>query len=82
MSPPVAPLELTESEPRNGVVKLELKGELECIPLKALRKDRTERYRSAAEMADDIDNYLNCRPLIAGPQSNRILSATRSAISA
>ena len=47
----------------------ELRGELEWIPLKAIRKDRSERYRSAAEFADDIRNYLQCKPLIAGPQS-------------
>ncbi len=46
-----------------------LRGELEWIPLKAMRKDRAERYRSAAEMADDIRNYLAGRPLIAGPVS-------------
>jgi non-specific serine/threonine protein kinase/serine/threonine-protein kinase len=47
----------------------ELRHELEWIPLKALRKDRSERYRTAAELADDIRNYLEHRPLIAGPQS-------------
>ena len=41
--------------------------ELEWIPLKAMRKDRTERYRSAIELADDIDNYLKGDPLMAGP---------------
>jgi WD40 repeat protein len=43
--------------------------ELEWIPLKAMRKDRCRRYRSASEMADDIHNYLNGRPLIAGPET-------------
>ena len=43
--------------------------ELEWIPLKAMRKDRTRRYRSACELADDIRNYLNGVPLIAGPES-------------
>jgi len=43
--------------------------ELEWIPLKAMRKDRTRRYRSASELADDIQNYLDGRPLIAGPES-------------
>ncbi|MEJ2647782.1 MAG: serine/threonine-protein kinase [Sedimentisphaerales bacterium] len=43
--------------------------ELEWIPMKAMRKDRTRRYKSASELADDIDNYLNGRPLIAGPES-------------
>jgi tetratricopeptide (TPR) repeat protein len=41
--------------------------ELEWIPLKAMRKERTERYRSASEFADDIENYLKGNPLIAGP---------------
>jgi len=45
-----------------------LRRELEWIPLKAMRKDRSERYRSASEMADDIQNYLGHRPLIAGPE--------------
>jgi len=43
--------------------------ELEWIPLKAMRKDRSERYRSAIELADDIGNYLSGAPLIAGPPS-------------
>ncbi|MFB0553335.1 MAG: tetratricopeptide repeat protein, partial [Phycisphaerae bacterium] len=43
--------------------------ELEWIPLKAMRKERSERYRSASEFADDIDNYLIGVPLIAGPPS-------------
>jgi WD40 repeat protein len=46
----------------------ELRGELEWIPLKALRKERSERYQSASELADDIRNYLDGRPLAAGPQ--------------
>jgi len=44
-----------------------LKKELEWIPLKAMRKERSERYCSALELADDIENYLNGAPLIAGP---------------
>jgi len=44
-----------------------LRKELEWIPLKAMRKERSERYRSASELADDIENYLNGKPLIAGP---------------
>jgi len=43
--------------------------ELEWIPLKAMRKERSERYRSASELADDIENYLRGNPLIAGPES-------------
>jgi eukaryotic-like serine/threonine-protein kinase len=43
--------------------------ELEWIPLMAMRKDRTRRYRSASQLGDDIRNYLNGVPLIAGPES-------------
>jgi WD40 repeat protein/predicted Ser/Thr protein kinase len=43
--------------------------ELEWIPMKAMRKDRSRRYRSATELADDIRNYLTGTPLIAGPES-------------
>jgi len=43
--------------------------ELEWIPLKAMHKERTKRYRSASELADDIENYLKGAPLIAGPLS-------------
>jgi eukaryotic-like serine/threonine-protein kinase len=41
--------------------------ELEWIPLKAMRKERVERYRSASELSDDIENYLKGAPLMAGP---------------
>ncbi|MFC1766384.1 serine/threonine protein kinase [Planctomycetota bacterium] len=44
--------------------------ELEWIPMKAMRKDRNRRYRSASELSDDIQNYLTGAPLIAGPESN------------
>jgi tetratricopeptide (TPR) repeat protein len=47
----------------------DLRNELEWIPLRAMRKDREQRYRSAAELADDIRNHLEHRPLIAGPES-------------
>ena len=46
-----------------------LRKELEWIPLKAMRKERSHRYRSVAELADDIESYLNNAPLIAGPES-------------
>ena len=52
-----------------AVLVKRLRNELEWIPLKAMRKDRTRRYRSAAELADDVNNYLDGAPLIAGPES-------------
>jgi serine/threonine protein kinase len=68
-----------------------LKKELEWIPLKAMRKERSDRYRSASELADDIENYLKGAPLIAGPlgslyrlnkfvRRNRVLVAGIAAI--
>jgi serine/threonine protein kinase len=47
----------------------QLKSELEWIPLKAMRNDRSERYATTAELAQDIQNYLANRPLRAGPES-------------
>ncbi len=47
----------------------QLRRELEWIPLKALRKDRADRYRSAAELGDDVQRYLCGQPLKAGPDS-------------
>ncbi|MCH2134540.1 MAG: serine/threonine-protein kinase [Phycisphaerales bacterium] len=47
----------------------QLKKELEWIPLKALRKDRTERYSSPEALRDDVQRYLNREPLEAGPPS-------------
>jgi serine/threonine protein kinase/WD40 repeat protein len=47
----------------------ELRRELDWIPLKALRKDRTQRYQSPADLARDMRNYLEGKPLEAGPEA-------------
>ena len=52
-----------------GALTRRLHKELEWIPLKALRKERSRRYESAAELAGDIRRYLKGNPLIAGPES-------------
>ncbi|MHC4702643.1 MAG: protein kinase domain-containing protein, partial [Planctomycetota bacterium] len=52
-----------------GILVKRLGRELEWIPLKAMRKERAHRYQSASEFGDDIRNYLNGSPLIAGPES-------------
>jgi len=56
-----------------GTLAKRLHKELEWIPLMAMRKERTRRYRSASELADDIQNYLKGAPLIAGPESTMYL---------
>ncbi|HEX2641095.1 MAG TPA: protein kinase, partial [Pyrinomonadaceae bacterium] len=42
-----------------------LSGDLDKIVLKTLRKDPNERYRSAVNLADDITNFLENRPVNA-----------------
>ena len=43
----------------------ELRGDLDVITLKALAKEPGERYESAATMAEDIERYLQHRPIRA-----------------
>lgn len=50
-------------------LKRELAGDLDWIALKALEKDRTRRYRSPQELADDIQRFLRDEPVVARPPS-------------
>jgi non-specific serine/threonine protein kinase/serine/threonine-protein kinase len=43
------------------------KGDIETIVAKALEKDKTRRYDSAAELAADISRYLSNEPIVARP---------------
>jgi serine/threonine protein kinase/formylglycine-generating enzyme required for sulfatase activity len=45
----------------------QLKGDLDWIALKALEKERTRRYATAAELADDLRRFLANEPVLAGP---------------
>jgi eukaryotic-like serine/threonine-protein kinase len=45
------------------------RGDLETIVAKALEKDKTRRYASAAALADDLSRYLANQPVLAKPQS-------------
>jgi hypothetical protein len=49
------------------------------IPLKAMRKDRDRRYAGPLELAADLRNYLEGRPLLAAPESRayRVRKAVR-----
>ena len=44
-----------------------LHGDLDWIALKALEKERTRRYATASEMADDLRRHLANEPVAAGP---------------
>ncbi len=46
-----------------------LRGDLDCIILKALRKDPGERYASASQLLDDLDRYLGGYPVDAADQT-------------
>lgn len=45
----------------------EIPGNLETIVLKALRKDAADRYATSQELADDLQRFLDRRPVLAKP---------------
>jgi tetratricopeptide (TPR) repeat protein len=47
----------------------QLKGDLDWITMKAMSKDRTQRYASASELSIDIFRYLKNEPILASPPS-------------
>lgn len=58
---------LRRSNPKS--LATQLRGELDCIILKALEKDRNRRYETANGLARDIQRYLNNEPVEARPPS-------------
>ncbi|MCG8456303.1 MAG: tetratricopeptide repeat protein, partial [Holophagales bacterium] len=72
--PALDPREISRAEPGGGGRILEpglrklagrLAGDLDAIVMKAMRKEPEHRYGSAAEMAEDIDRYLEGFPVTA-----------------
>jgi non-specific serine/threonine protein kinase/serine/threonine-protein kinase len=49
----------------------QLRGDLDCIALKALERDRTRRYGTPAELAADLRRYLGHEPVLARRSSAR-----------
>lgn len=47
----------------------QLRGDLDAIVQKAMAKELTRRYQSVAQLADDIQRYLNRVPIDARPHS-------------
>ena len=48
-----------------------LKGDLDCIVMKTLEKDRRRRYETANGLAMDVGRFLNNEPIVARPPSRR-----------
>ncbi len=46
-----------------------LRGDLDCVILKALDRDRDRRYDTANSLARDLENYLENKPVSARPAS-------------
>src|SRR5262249_41710806 len=51
------------TEPRR--LKFELRGDLDRVVMKALEKDRTRRYPTAAALAEDLQRFLDHQPVSA-----------------
>ena len=54
---------------RDSIPDLPFSGDLALIAQKALRRLPAERYQSAADLASDIERYLNNEPILARPAS-------------
>jgi eukaryotic-like serine/threonine-protein kinase len=53
----------------NRTLARALRGDLDTIVLKALKREAAERYATAAALADDIERHLQQRPVLARPDS-------------
>jgi serine/threonine protein kinase len=56
-----------EDPPAPRSVEPSIPVELETIALQALRKEPADRYLTAQEMADDLERFLDGRPILARP---------------
>ena len=59
---------IKETQPaRLSEINATLKGDLETICLKALEKERDQRYQSVGDLSEDIRRYLADEPIMARP---------------
>ena len=56
---------LTETPPRPTSRNSQIPAALERICLKAMARDRDDRYASCTELADDLRRFLNGHPVLA-----------------
>lgn len=65
----VAPKKLSDQVTDNKPLARELRGDLDTIVAKALKKLPAERYTNAAELAEDLRRWFNHEPISARPDS-------------
>ncbi len=58
-----------EEPPPPRTVRPDVAPELEAICLKAMQKERADRYRSALEMAEELSRWLGDQPVLTRPES-------------
>jgi serine/threonine protein kinase len=61
----IASVIMTREVTRPSTLAPELKGDIEVILLKALRKDAQERYATVEQFAEDLEAFLKSRPVRA-----------------
>ena len=57
------------AENPTGPAPVLVERDLDSIVMKCLEKDRSRRYATAQQLAEDLQRYLNHEPVIARPQS-------------
>ncbi len=62
---------ICEDEPRRpSAINRSLRGDFETIILKALAKEPSRRYHSAAALGEDVERFLTNQPILARPPSS------------
>ena len=77
--PPLPPSSAAAADSSSPAMRRRLHGDLDHIVLKALRGDVAERYRSAAQLAEDLERWRRGLPVLArqGNVSYRLGSLLR-----
>ncbi|MEP6705144.1 MAG: serine/threonine-protein kinase, partial [Acidobacteriota bacterium] len=68
-SEPIAPSEAVINDPRSGIRNPQLKGDLDNIILKSLRKKPDDRYKTVEQFAADIWRFIDGLPVEARPHT-------------
>lgn len=63
------PVPLPSSQPIDGISNRHLRGDLDRIVMKATSVDPEARYSTAAALSEDLDRYLQGKPVLAAPDS-------------